>query len=134
MVMSPVLMFCTPVFIFYGTEGVESIFHFLRFQTCFRLYRRRWIQFLMFSSPGPTLVGTEGVESYFLVLRSQTRFGLYRGRRVAFACFALPDSFWAVLGASGLIFMLWAPIFMFCSPGLVFDDTDGVESGIFFAP
>jgi hypothetical protein len=130
--MSPVLMFCTPVFIFYGTEGVESIFHFLRFQTRFRLYRRRWIQFFMFSSPGPTLVGTEGVESYFLVLRSQTvlgctegavsrlhvllsrtHFGQYWGRRVSFSCygllfscFALPDSYSTIPTMSSPVFFL----------------------------
>jgi hypothetical protein len=42
----------------------------------------------------------------------------YRGRRVPFSCFARPDSFSAVTRASG-------PVFMFCTPGLVFVGTEG---------
>jgi hypothetical protein len=44
-------------------------------------------------------------------------------RRVPFSYFALPDSYSAIPRASG-------PIFMFCAPGLVFGDTDGVGSRI----
>jgi hypothetical protein len=43
------------------------------------------------------------------------------GRRVPFSCFPRTDSSFAVLGASG-------PVFMFCPPELVFDYTDGVGS------
>jgi hypothetical protein len=42
-------------------------------------------------------------------------------RRVPFSYFALPDSFSAVPRASG-------PVFMFCTPGLIFGGTDGVRS------
>jgi hypothetical protein len=48
-------------------------------------------------------------------------FRRYRGSRVPFSCFALMDSFSAVSRASGLVFM-------FCAPGLVFGDTEGVRS------
>jgi hypothetical protein len=84
--------------------------------------------------------GTEGVGSRFYVLRSQTHFRRYRGRLVLFSCFAHPDSFWAVLRASGQIFMFtipdlfcavsWAadPVCKFCASGLVFDYTEGVGS------
>jgi hypothetical protein len=50
-----------------------------------------------------------------------THFRRYRGRRVQFSCLALQDSISAVPRASG-------SVFMFCAPGLVFGDTDGVES------
>jgi hypothetical protein len=84
----------------------------------------------IFFPPGLVLGGTEGISSRFYVLRSRTHFGRYRGPRVpfscfalpySFSCFALPDSFWAVLRALG-------PVFMFCSPGLVLGDTEGVRS------
>jgi hypothetical protein len=65
--------------------------------------------------------GIEGVGSRFNVLCSWTRFRRYRGRRVSFSCFALPNSFSAVPGASGIVFM-------FCTPGLVFGGTEGVGS------
>jgi hypothetical protein len=42
-------------------------------------------------------------------------------RRVPFSCFALPDAFSAAPRASG-------PVFMFCTPGLVFGGTEGVGS------
>jgi hypothetical protein len=56
--------------------------------------------------------GTEGVGSHSNVLRSRNRFRRYQGRWDPFSCFALPDSFSAVLRASG-------PIFMFCAPEIV---------------
>jgi hypothetical protein len=65
--------------------------------------------------------GTECVGSRFLVLRDLTHFRRYRGRQVLFSCFALPDSFSAVPGASG-------PVFIFCAPGLVFGNTEDVGS------
>jgi hypothetical protein len=113
-------MFCAPVLVFGGSEGVGSRFPILRSRTHFGI--------------------TEGVRSRFNVLHARTLFRRFRGRRVPFSyfevpdsfsavprvwvpfsCFALPDSFWAVPRAS-------SPVFMFCAPGLVFDRTDGVGS------
>jgi hypothetical protein len=75
----------------------------------------------MFCAPGRIFDGNEGVRSHFHVLRSHTRFWRYRWRRVPFTCFALSDSFPAILRASG-------PVFMFCSPGLIFVGIVGVWS------
>jgi hypothetical protein len=79
---APVFMFCAPGLVFYGTEGVCTRFHVLRFRTRFRRYRGRPFPF--------------------------TCFRRYRGRRVPFSCFALPDSFSVVLGASGPVFLFCA--------------------------
>jgi hypothetical protein len=38
---SPVFMFCVLVLVFGGTDGVRSLFHVLRYRTCFRRYPRR---------------------------------------------------------------------------------------------
>jgi hypothetical protein len=65
--------------------------------------------------------GSEGVGSRFHVMRIRTHFGRYRWRRVPFSCFTLPDSFGVVLRASGLVFM-------FYSPGLIFDGTESIGS------
>jgi hypothetical protein len=89
----PVIMFCTPVLIFGGTEGVGSQFKVLRARTRFRLYRGRLVLFscfalpdsfsvvprasapvFMFCVPGLVFGGTEGVVSRFPVLRSRTHF------------------------------------------------------------
>jgi hypothetical protein len=75
----------------------------------------------MFWATGHVFGGSEGVGSRFHVFPNQTRFRRYRGRRVPFTCFARPDSFSAVSRASG-------PVFIFCSPGLVFSGTEGVRS------
>jgi hypothetical protein len=65
----------------------------------------------MFIAPEHIFGVIVGVGSIFHVLR-------YRGRWVPFSYFALPDSFSTIEGASG-------PVFMFCSPGLVFGGTMG---------
>jgi hypothetical protein len=78
----------------------------------------------MFCTPGLVFGGTEGVGSPFHVLRARTRFWRYRGRRIPFSYFSFSDSFSAVPGASG-------PVFMFCAPGLIFGDTDGASSPVF---
>jgi hypothetical protein len=96
-----VLMFCAPRLNFGGTEGVGFRFHVLRSRNRFRRYR--------------------GIGSRYHALRSRTHLRRYRGRRVRFSCFALQDSIATVSRASG-------SVFMFCAPGLVFDDTEGVES------
>jgi hypothetical protein len=126
-----VFMFCAPRLIFGGTEGVGSRFHILRSWTHFRRYRVRQVRFScfacldsfstvpIFSAPGHVFGGAEGVGSCSHVLRSRIRFCRYRGRWVRFSHFALPDSFSAVSRASG-------PVFMFCAPELVSDDTEVV--------
>jgi hypothetical protein len=75
----------------------------------------------MLSAPGRVFGGTEGVGSLFHVLRSRTHFRRYRGRRVRFSHFTLSDSFSAILGALG-------PVFLFCAPGLVFGGSEEVGS------
>jgi hypothetical protein len=119
---------------------VGSHFHVLRTRTHFRRYKVRRVPFSCFVLPNsfsavpratgpvfmlcaPRLVvgGTEDVGSRFHVLRSRKRFGRYRGRRVPLTCFEHPDSFSTVPRAS-------SPIFMFCTSGLVFGDTEGVRS------
>jgi hypothetical protein len=133
-------MFCWSGLVFGDTEGVGCRFHVLPARTRFRRYRGRRVPFSSFACPdsfsaeprasgpvfkfcAPVLVfgGTEGVGSLFHVLRARTRFRRYQGRRVSLSCFALPDSLSSVSRASGLVFM-------FCTPGLVFGDTEGVES------
>jgi hypothetical protein len=124
---------------FDGTEGVGFRFHILRSRTHFRHYRGRRVPFscfalpdsfsavprasgpvFMFCVPGLVFGGSEYVGYYFHVLRSRTRFRRYRGHRVLFSCFTLPDSFSAVPRMSG-------PVFMFCTPGLIFGRTKGVS-------
>jgi hypothetical protein len=105
----PNFMFCAPVLIFSGTEGVVSRFHVLRARTRFRRYRGRRLPFSCFALPdsfsalprASCLVfmfctrvlifgGTEVVGFLFDVLRARTRFGRYGGRRVPFSWFACP--------------------------------------------
>jgi hypothetical protein len=75
----------------------------------------------MFCASGLFFGGSEGVGSRFHVLRAPTRFRMFRGRRVPFSSFVSLDSFSSVLRASGLDSM-------FCAHGLIFGDTDCVES------
>jgi hypothetical protein len=75
----------------------------------------------MFCDPGLVFGVTGGVGSRFIILRARTRFRRFRGRRVPFSFLARPYLFSAVPRASGLFFM-------FCDPGLVFGDTEGVPS------
>jgi hypothetical protein len=135
-----VFMFCALVLVFEGTEGLGSPFRILRARTHFRRYRGRRVPFscfalpdtfstvqrasgpfFLFCAPGLILAEPRGSGSRFKVLRPRTHFRRYRVRRVSFSCFALPDSFLAVTRALG-------PVFMFCAPVLVFDDTEGVRS------
>jgi hypothetical protein len=82
----------------------------------------------LFCAPGLIFGGAGDVRSRFIVLRFWTHFRPFRWLRVPFSCFvrlepfsyfARPDSFSAVPGASG-------PVFMLCTPGLVFGGTGGV--------
>jgi hypothetical protein len=95
-------MFCALGTLFGNFEGVGFRYHVLRSRTHFRQYRRRRVPFLN-------------------VLRSWTRSRREGCRRVPFSCFALLDPFSAVPTTTG-------PVLMFCAPGLIFGDTEGVES------
>jgi hypothetical protein len=136
----PVFLFCAPGLVYGGTDGVGFLFHVLRSRTRFRRYRGRRVPFscfarsdsfsavpraslhvFMFSTPGHVFGGTKGVGSYIHVLRSRNHFRRYRGCRVPFSRFAFPDTFSAVSGASG-------PVFLFCAPGLIFGGSEGVGS------
>jgi hypothetical protein len=133
-------MLYAPGLVLGSIEGVGFRFHVLRSQTRFSWYRARRVPFssfalpdsfstvpralgpvLMFLPPGLVFGGTKGVRTYFLIFLFRTHFWPYRGRRLPFSCFALPDMFLAVRRAS-------APIFMFCTPELIFDGADGVGS------
>jgi hypothetical protein len=96
-----VFMFFAPGLVLGGTEGIRSRFHVLRSQNHLRRF--------------------DGVGSRFNVLRSWTHLGQYRGRQFLFSCFVLPDSFWALPRAPGLVFM-------FCAPELVLGRTEVVGS------
>jgi hypothetical protein len=113
-------MFCAPILIFDGTEGVRSHFHFLR-SNSFSALPRALVSFFMFFGSILVYGGTVGVVSRFYVLRARTRFRRCRVHQVPFSCFALLDSFLAMSSASG-------PFFMFCAPGLIFGGTGGVGS------
>jgi hypothetical protein len=75
----------------------------------------------MFCAPEHVFDGTEGVGSRFHVLLAETRFRRYRGRRLPLSYFSFLDSFSAVRRVS-------SPVFMFCTPGLVFGGTSGIGS------
>jgi hypothetical protein len=81
----------------------------------------RRVPFSYFCPPRLIFGDAESVGSRFHALRARTHFRRYRVRRVPFSCFVLPDSFWAVLNASG-------PVFIFCPPELVFGGTEDVGS------
>jgi hypothetical protein len=82
---------------------------------------RAWGLVFMFRATGHVFDGAEGVRSRFHVLRSRTHFLRFRGLRVPFSCFARSNSFSAVPTASG-------PVFMFCTPELIFNCSKGVRS------
>jgi hypothetical protein len=92
----PVLKYCESGHVFYGTEGVLSLFHVLRARTRFRRYRVRRVPFscfarsdsflavprasgpvFMFCTPRLVIGDTEGVGSHFNVLRVWTHFLRY---------------------------------------------------------
>jgi hypothetical protein len=113
---------------FSAVRGRRSRFHILRDRTRFRRYRGRRVPFSCFECPdsfspvprvsslvfmfcAPVLIfgGTESVVSRFQVLCSRTHFRRCRVCRVPFSCFSRPDSFSAVVRASGPVFMFFAP-------------------------
>jgi hypothetical protein len=85
----PFSCFAFPDYVFGDTVGVDSR--------------------LMFCAPKLICGGTDGVGSRFHVLHSPTRFSRCGGPQILFSCFALPDSFSAVLRASGPVFTFYAP-------------------------
>jgi hypothetical protein len=107
-------MFCAPGLVFGGTEGVGSRFHVLRSRTRFRRYRGRRVSFSCFALTDPFSAVTRACNPV-------SCFRRYRGCRVPFSCFALPDTFSTVPWASG-------PFFIFCVPGLIFGNTEGIGS------
>jgi hypothetical protein len=130
----------------HDTEGVGSRFLVLRSRILFRLYRGRRVPFeccalhdsfwavprasgpiFMFCAPVFVLGCTEGVGSHFHVWLSQTHFRRCRGRLVQFSYLALPNSFGAVLRASG-------PVYIFCALGVIFDGIEGVGSRFHVLP
>jgi hypothetical protein len=138
--LGPFFMFCALGLVFGRSEGVPFCFQVFRYRTCFRRNRGHRVSFsclvcpdsfslvpwasapvFMFYAPGLIFGCTEGVPFRFLVFRFRTCFQRYRARRVPFLYFSLPDMFLAVPRASGLVFM-------FCAPGHVFGDTEGVGS------
>jgi hypothetical protein len=74
----------------------------------------------MFFVPEPVFGGTKGVRFNFHILLSSARFRRHRGRRVKFSYFTLPDPFSAIPRASD-------PVFIFCTPALVFDGIEGTD-------
>jgi hypothetical protein len=127
--LGPVFMICEPELVFCGTEGVESRC-FAR-PDSFSAVPRASVPVFIFCAPGLVFGGAECVGSRINVLLARTHFRRYRGRRgpalifmfcapglifggtegirVSFSCFALPDSFSAVLRASGPLFFFRAP-------------------------
>jgi hypothetical protein len=116
-----IFMFCAPRFVFGLIEGVGSHFHLFARPDSFLAVPRASAPVFMFCALGVIFGRTEGVRSLLHVLHSRTRFWLYRGNQIPFSCFARPDSFSAVPGASG-------PVYMFRAPGLVFGGNEGVGS------
>jgi hypothetical protein len=116
-----VFMLCSPGLIFWRSRGRRVPFSCFPLPEPFPAVPRVSGPVFMFCAPELIFGCTEGVGSRFHVLLARTHFRRYRGRQVPFSCFARPDSFSAVLSASGLIFM-------FCTPGLVFGGTEGVRS------
>jgi hypothetical protein len=93
----PGFMFYAHGHIFGNTEGIGSRFHVLRARTHFRRCRGRG--------------------SRFHVFRARSHFQRYRVRGVPFSFSVLLGSFSAIPGAS-------VPVFMFCTPILVFGGTE----------
>jgi hypothetical protein len=102
--LDPLFMFCAPRLIFGGTVGAVSSFYILRYRTHFRRYQGHRIFF-----------------SYFALL---DLFSTVQRTWGPILCFAPSVSFSAVPRALG-------PIFMFCAPGHVFSDTEGVRSSFY---
>jgi hypothetical protein len=84
----------------------------LRSWTHFRRNRGRPFPFSCFALPD-SLSAVPRASAPVHVMRSPACFRRCRGRRVPFSSFALPESFL---------------VFMFCAPGLVFGDSEGVGS------
>jgi hypothetical protein len=134
----PVFMFCASGLVFDHTEVVGSHFHILRSRTHFRRYRGRRIRFSCFALPDSFSTVPSASGPFFMFSCARTHFRRYHGRPISFSCFPLPDMFLAVRRASGPVFMFSAvpralgPFCMFCTPGLIFSETEGVGSRFHF--
>jgi hypothetical protein len=96
-----IFMFCVPLIVFGGTDGVGSRFHVLRSRTCFRRIREHRVQFSCFALP----------DSFSSVpSASDVVFMIYNPRHV----------FDGTVGVRSY--------FMFCAPGHVFGGAEGVGS------
>jgi hypothetical protein len=117
----PVFIFCVPVLIFGGSEGVGSRFYALRYPDSFLAVSRALGLIFIFCAPELIFGDTELCQVPFSCFRSRTHFRQCEGRRVPFSCFASPYSFSAVPWASG-------PVFMICAPRLIFGGAERVDS------
>jgi hypothetical protein len=117
----PVFVLCVPGPVFGGTEGRRVPFSRFALPDSFSAVPRALGPVFTFCASRLVFGGTGGFRSHFLVLRAQTLFRRYRGRPIPFSCFPLPDSFSAVLRASG-------PVFIFCALGLIFGVDECVRS------
>jgi hypothetical protein len=120
MALGLIFMFCVPVLIFGGIEGVGYRFHVLRFLTRFPRYPGRLVPFSCLALPN-SFSAVPRASGPGCMFCSRTRFRRYHGRKVPFSCFALEDSFSTVPRVSCLVFV-------FCAPGLIFGGTEYVGS------
>jgi hypothetical protein len=97
----PVFMFCAPILVFDGTEGIGSRLHVLRSGTRFGRYRGRRVPFSCFALP----------DSFSTVPRAPGPVFM----------FSASVQFSAVPRASD-------PVVMFCAPGIIFGGIGGVRS------
>jgi hypothetical protein len=114
----PVFMFCVPVLVFGGAEGVGSCVHVSRSRAHFQRYRGRRVRFHVFR-PRTRFWQFGRRRVPFSCFRAQTRFRRCGGRRVPLSCFGRPNSFSTVPKASALVFM-------FCALEIVFGSSEGV--------
>jgi hypothetical protein len=146
-------MFCAPVLIFFGTEGVASRFHVLRARTRFRRYRGRQVSFSCFPRPdsfsavpkalGPVFMFSAVPRAsgpVFIFCAPVLIFGGIKGVGSRFNVLCSGTSFrrfrgrrvsfscFALPDSFSAVPRASGPAFMFCALGLVFDGTEDVVS------
>jgi hypothetical protein len=92
----PVFTFYVPGLVFGGTGGVRSLFHVLRAQTLFRLYRGHPVSFSCFAHPDSFSTVPRASGPVLMICGPGLVFGGAEGVGSLFSCFVLPDSFSAV--------------------------------------
>jgi hypothetical protein len=115
----PVFKFCAPGHTLAAASASGHVFMFCAPRLVTAVPRATG-PVLMFYTPGLVFGGSKVVRSRFHVFRSRSCFRRYRGRWVPFSCFARPDTFSVVPRALG-------PVFMFCTPILIFGCTEVVR-------